>query len=82
MALNLMHVEVSVKSNIKEKLNALNQMGDFTGCNETKPVLINEACITLYDEQVTICKAHKENLEKTLDCKDSCKDFYKKYNDA
>jgi len=42
-----MHVEVSVKSNIKEKFNALNQMGDFTGCNETKPVLINEACITL-----------------------------------
>ena len=56
-------------------------MKDFIGCEEKKTILIEEECSTEGDKKEKICEEFKKDLESKLDCKDKCKDFYKKYNE-
>ena len=76
---SILHVQVSAKSNIKDKFKVLTQTKDFVGCEENKKMLIDIACSTEGDDKDKICKDHKKKLEK-LDCKDDCQKFYKNYN--
>ena len=58
-------------------------MHDFIGCEATKESLIHPQCIIEGAEEADrkkMCDEYAKDLEKSLDCKDKCEDFYKKLN--
>lgn len=61
-------------------------MKDFTGCEMARESLIHPTCmvegITEEKDMKKMCDEYTKDLEKSLDCKDSCEDFHKKLNKA